>query len=63
MKISMQLTLDGLVRAMRVKAHKEADAVEGGQRKNIDSPATRRREALRRISARRQGGRHDSSRT
>ncbi|WEX07735.1 hypothetical protein [Chelativorans sp. AA-79] len=30
MKLSMQLTLDGLVRAMRVKAHELADAVESG---------------------------------
>jgi len=30
MKVTMQLTLDGLVRAMRVKAHELADAVESG---------------------------------
>lgn len=63
MKLAMQLTLEGLVRAMRVKAHKEADAVESGLRRSDDGPISRRREALRRVNARRQGDRHDSSRT
>ena len=30
MKLTMQLTLDGLVRAMRVKLHEVAEAVESG---------------------------------
>jgi hypothetical protein len=32
MKLAMRLTLDGLVRAMRVKAHAMADEVESGAR-------------------------------
>jgi len=31
MKMTMKLTLDGLVRAMRVKAHELAEAVERGE--------------------------------
>ncbi|WP_274424865.1 hypothetical protein [Chelativorans sp. YIM 93263] len=53
MKFSMQLTLDGLVRAMRIKAHEVAEIVESGtwEAEHIGP----RREALRKGSPRRKG--------
>lgn len=40
MKLAMALTLDGLVRAMRWKAHDLAEAVEGGYARQQDDRAT-----------------------
>lgn len=39
MKLAMALTLDGLVRAMRWKAHDLAEAVEGGYARQKDDRA------------------------
>lgn len=36
MKMSMRLTLDGLVRALRAEAHRLADEVESGQRRTAE---------------------------
>lgn len=57
MKFSMQLTLDGLVRAMRVKAHDVADAVESGVLKAGE--AGLRREARGSVGAHGEGDGHD----
>ncbi|MFC6487973.1 hypothetical protein [Nitratireductor sp. GCM10026969] len=56
MKVTMRLTLDGLVRAMRMKVHQVADAVEGGAAdRNVNAMDPSREDA-----ARKGGGRHDS---
>ena len=36
MKVTLQLTLDGLLRAMRVKAHELAEAVENEQQEWVE---------------------------
>jgi len=44
MKVTMQLTLDGLVRALRREAHRLAEEIEEGRRKpdsRPDMPAAR----------------------
>ena len=56
MKVTMRLTLDGLVRAMRVTAHELAEAVERGEADSGRGPSRREREA----DARR-GDDHDRS--
>lgn len=40
MKLAVALTLDGLVRAMRWKAHDLAEAVEGGYARQEDDRTT-----------------------
>ncbi|MCT7376066.1 hypothetical protein [Chelativorans salis] len=59
MKVTMRLTLDGLVRAMRTKVHTVAGAMESGARPEAESAVQMRRQALRRGNSRRKGGRHD----
>jgi len=55
MKIAMQLTLDGLMRAMRIKAHEVADAMETRR------PSAKQVEAAKEDHVvRRRGGKDDS---
>lgn len=58
MKVTMRLTLDGLVRAMRVTAHQVADAVESGADEGSTNP---HRTDARERTAVREGDRHDRS--
>ncbi|WP_173931137.1 hypothetical protein [Chelativorans sp. Marseille-P2723] len=53
MKVTMRLTLDGLVRAMRAKAHAEAGAVESGTYREALERFEMRRRANMRSKARR----------
>ena len=57
MKLTLRLTLDGLMRALRAKAHREADRIESGRaspRPGAVSPAppTRGEPRDRRVNGR-----------
>lgn len=63
MKVTMQLTLDGLLRGLRSRAHAIADAAESGAPRAAKSAMMKRREALKRKIGRKRGGRHDRGNT
>lgn len=60
MKVTMRLTMDGLVHALRAKAHRAAEEAESGLRTETERDMRRRRAALRRRAGQRGRVRHDS---
>ena len=62
MKLAMSLTLDGLVRALRWKAHDLAEALEEAYFDDRDTPSMNRQARYRTVVAQAKGDGDDFSR-